>query len=144
MLQIIRMACVILILAVAVPAWADTPTISEAEYPGVTEMQKTLSMYYNSLLAIKQQQEFVDKGFGAGFKAGHAWMQGLMAARDIVDTANLPYQIKDGFTALISLGTDYMEMRRSPIRDVLDLSAREEQIWNDRVTVLKALSTKIE
>ena len=143
MTNVVRIICVCVVLAITSPAWAETTPVSETNYPGVTEAQKVLGDFYNELLQIKQEQEFVEKGFAPGFKAGNAWMRGVMAARDKASDTKLPYIIQDGYSALINLGTDYMDMRRKPMRDLMDLNAREEQIWNNRMNVHDALRLEI-
>ena len=144
MLQATRSIGLLLFLALAAPAWAETKVISESEYPGATAAQQELDKYYNELLRVKEDQGLIDHGFGAGFADGHAWMQGLMSARDKADAVKLPYQLKEGYTSLINLGQGYMEMRRNPARDALELDNREEALWNDRSAVRRALDLKIE
>lgn len=117
--------------------------ISLKQYPKAKVAQERLHDLYNRLKSIKGSEEFAAKGFGAGYADGNKWNSDAMTWRDESRNSGVPLILQDGFDAIITLGSEYLDARRTPAVSLQMLNSREETQYDSRAKARAAIDRTI-
>lgn len=117
--------------------------VSLKQYPKAKIAQERLHDLYNRLKSIKATDDFASKGFGAGYADGSKWNSDAMTWRDESRNGGVPLAIQDGFDAIITLASEYLDARRTPAVSPQTLNSREETQYDSRAKARAAIDLKV-